>query len=158
MNVVMDIQKFSLGNTYFLETKRNIIMEGTFTKIIYSNHNFSFNGIFLFFPIEITSIEKIMNKYIMKLNPTSEINSPILHDFSRLELKLIEYYKQMTNCSKRATCLFSKQLYSGHIKIYKGLDEHINKDKQYIIKLSGIWETYDEVGITYKIIECSSFI
>ena len=154
----MDIQKFSLGNTYFLETKRNIIMEGTFTKIIYSNHNFTFNGIFLFFPIEVISIDKILNKYIMKLNPASETNAPILQDFSRIELKLIEYYKQMNHCVKRATCLFSKQLYSGHIKIYKDLDEYNKSGKQYIVKLSGIWETYDEVGVTYKIIECSSLV
>lgn len=157
MNVVMDIHKFSLGNSYFLETKRNIVMDGTFTKIIYSNHNLTFNGIFLFFPVEIMVVEKIMNKFIMKLNPFCEANVSILQEFSRIEQKIVEYYKQTNHCNKRTSCLLAKQLYSGNIKIYKNPDDYQNTGKQYIIKLSGIWETYDEVGVTYKIVECSPF-
>jgi hypothetical protein len=163
MNIVLDINKFSLGNTFFLETKRNIVIQdGTFTKIIYSNQYMTMNGIFFYFPIEIQSIDKLANKNIMKFYPSSMNNSNLVQDLSKLEYKIIEYYKQLNNCSKKTSCLFSKQLYSGNLKIYKEYNDnysHKNCEKEtgninYIIKFSGIWETLEEVGLTYKVIEC----
>ena len=66
MNVILDISNFQLNNIIFLENKRNMIMDGTFSKIIYSTQYFSLNSIYFDFPIELLSIEKQMNKYIMK--------------------------------------------------------------------------------------------
>jgi hypothetical protein len=46
----------------------------------------------------------------------------------------------------------SKQLYSGMIKIYNMFRENReSKNTQYVIKISGIWETNNDIGITYKI-------
>ena len=45
MTLNIDIHNFSLVNINFLDTKKNIIMDGNFTKIIYSNntlHNIGF--------------------------------------------------------------------------------------------------------------------
>ena len=52
MNIVLDITNFHLSNIIFLENKRNIIMDGTFSKIIYTNANISLNSIYFYFPIE----------------------------------------------------------------------------------------------------------
>lgn len=159
MNIVLDIFNFSLGNIYFLETKRNIILNGTFTKVIYSNQMFTMNGIFFYLPIEIQSIEKIQNKNIMKFYPSSIINKQLTQELSKIEYKIIEYYKQMYNCSKKTVCSLTKQLYSGNLKIYKEYNEYYskpNRDKipKYIVKLSGIWENFEDVGLTFKVIEC----
>ena len=52
MNLACNISDFEIENTFFLDIKQNIIIDGTFTKIIYSTSNVSFNGIYLIFPIK----------------------------------------------------------------------------------------------------------
>lgn len=164
MNIILDTKRFSLGNTSFSETKRNIIMDGNFTKIIYSNEWFTMNAICFAFPVEITTTQKIMNKVIMKYHPYQPINLSLIQDFAKLEYRIIEYYKQMNNCNKKTSNLLAKQLYSGNIKVYKDYNcEHYttnvqaanNECSQYVMKFSGIWETYDEVGLTFKLIQAT---
>jgi hypothetical protein len=31
-----------------------------------------------------------------------------------------------------------------------------NKNTQYVLKISGIWETQDEIGLTYKLFEVNN--
>lgn len=155
MNVILDVYGFQLNNIIFLESKRNMIMDGTFAKIIYSNQYFSLNSIYFDFTIEILSIEKQMNKFIMKYNPNSYANNTLIQELSKIEYRIIEYYKQINEINKRTNCILNKQLLTGNLKIYKDYNlSKINKNPpQYIIKISGIWENNNEIGITYKIIE-----
>lgn len=158
MNIVLDISNYSILNIYFLETKRNIIMDGTFTKFIYSNENLILNSVYLYFPVEIQAIERTMNKNMIRFHPSSEQNLPLVNELSRIEYRIIEYYKNVNKCNKKTVCLLTKQLYNGSLKIYRESNDssYKNQNTKYIIKLSGIWETYDDVGITYKLIECYS--
>ena len=158
MNISIDINRVNIGGVFFLETKRNMIMDGNFTKLLYSNEYFTMNGIYIVFPIVVTSIEKNINKTIMRLNPYSQQNQQIIQEFSKLELRLLDYYKNTYRTRGKISNLLSKQLYSGNLKLYKEFGNNnyeINSDaiKRYIIKISGIWESNDEVGLTYKVIE-----
>lgn len=160
MNIIFDINKFTLGYTFFLEPKRNMIMDGIFSKIIYSNQYFTLNGIYLYFPIEIHSTEKAMNKNIIKFYPLSHINSQIIQELSKIEHRIIEYYKQLNNISKKPSNLLSKQLHSGGLKLYKEYNDYnhfYDSKPTYIVKISGIWENDDEVGINYKVVESFHF-
>jgi len=72
----------------------------------------------------------------------------------------LEQYKKMNNCNKKINNTLSKQLYSGSLKVFQaGRIDNQEKLGQYslqtatfpfIIKMSGVWETNDEIGITYK--------
>ena len=53
MNVIFDINNYNVENVVFLETKKNMLMDGIFTKIIYSDENVSINGIYLSFISEL---------------------------------------------------------------------------------------------------------
>ena len=53
MIISLDLPKFTLTNLFFLDTKKNMIMDGNFTKLLYSNELFVMNGLYLLFPIEI---------------------------------------------------------------------------------------------------------
>ena len=119
MNLNIDIHNFSLVNINFLDTKKNIIMDGNFTKIIYSNQWFTVNSIFICFPIEWTTIEKVANKYVLRFNPYSTKNLPVVQDFARLEIRILEYFKTFFNLNVRISNSFSKQLYTGNMKIFK---------------------------------------
>ena len=83
-------------------------------------------------------------------------NISIIQYFSTLEQKLLDFYSIIKGKSLKKNSLLTKQLYSGHMKViienvslYSGL-------KQLILKISGIWETDNEIGITYKLFEGES--
>jgi len=159
MNIILDIESFYLGYIYFLETKRNIIIDGVFTKIIYSSDIFSMSGVYLTFPVMFQTVEKGMSNKYLRMYNCFPGNIQLVHDFSKLEFKIIEHYKQMRGCTKKPSYLLAKQLYSGNLKIYKEHNQYENEmspsidQPEYYVKISGIWETKDELGITYKIIE-----
>jgi len=155
MNISIDLPKISLPNVYFLEKKTNIIMDGNFTKVIYSNDCFTMNGIYILFPIESFHIDKIGSKVLLKFNPNQAVNSTILQDFSRLEFRILEYYKNVYKCKTKTSAFLSKQMYSGSMKLYRDSNclELKKRNIQYIIKISGVWETYDDIGLTFKLLE-----
>jgi len=154
MNISVDLQKLLLSNIYFSDKKRNMIMDGNFSKIMYSNEWFTMNGLYILFPIDMFGIEKRNNKSMLKYNPYSNNNLSIIQEFSRLENRIIDYYKITYNSNLRNSNFLSRQLYSGIMKLYKELSSVENENPtQYILKISGIWESLNEIGITYKLIE-----
>lgn len=155
MNISIDLNKITLPNVYFLEKKTNLIMDGNFTKIIYSNDCFTMNGLYVLFPIEVLNLDKIGTKVILKFNPYQTCNATIIQEFSKLELRILEYYKNLYRCKGKISTFLSRQMYTGSMKLYKDYNSSDIKKKnvQYIIKISGVWETYDEIGITYKLME-----
>lgn len=77
MNLACNISDFEIENTFFLDIKKNIIIDGTFTKIIYSTSNVSFNGIYLIFPIITES--KIIQKHMTgDINIITKTSSPFI--------------------------------------------------------------------------------
>lgn len=182
MNLSIELHNFSLVNIHFLDTKRNIIMDGNFTKIIYSNQWFTVNSIYLHFPIEITSIDKVMNKYYLRFSPYSAKNLQIVQDLAKIESRILEYFKKFFGLNTRVSGLLSKQLNTGNMKIFKeyiepnelanrrnwsneprailqrplGEPVGADADKLFVIKISGVWESYEEIGLTYKLLEASS--
>jgi hypothetical protein len=158
MNIIIDISNYNLGYTYFLDSKRNMVIEGTFSKIVYSNQYFTLNGIYIHLPFEVDSIDRNLKKYILKFYPSSKINTPIVQELNRMEHKIIEYFKQMNGINhKKSSYSLTKQLFSGSLKVYKDYTRNITSDSNitYVIIISGIWETCEEVGITYKVVESS---
>ena len=89
MNLVLDISQFTIANSYFLDTRRNIIIDGNFTKLVYSAEEFSMNGIYFLFPMEVHTLDKISSKYIIKFNPYSKHNQIVSQEFSKLENKVL---------------------------------------------------------------------
>ena len=45
MILVFNLNDIIINNLFFTETRKNITMDGTFSKIIYSDENIAMNGI-----------------------------------------------------------------------------------------------------------------
>lgn len=160
MNLLLDINNISTKNFYYLDTKRNVIIDGNFTKITYSTEYFSMNGSYFDFPIEIIQVEKYGNRTTIRFNPISKHNMQIIHNFTKLESALIESYKQNNQSNSRFVPSLSKQLNTGNMKIYKEFN-YVNSDTandvidvgnlKCILKISGIWESVNEIGLTFKL-------
>ena len=55
-NLVCELSKFQKHHVYFTETCKNNIVNGTFTKIQYSDSMISFHGIFLYFSLQVANM------------------------------------------------------------------------------------------------------
>jgi len=174
MNLSMDVHNFSMVNVHFLDTKRNMIMDGNFTKVIYSNQYFVMNSIYLYFPIDWATISKgyETNKCFVRFNPYSAKNLGIIQDIAKIEMRILDYFKSYFDITLKSNHLLSKQMYSGNMKIFQEYgttprnenalpsnDVPILPDPQdpktFVIKISGVWESYDEIGITYKLLQAA---
>ena len=153
MNFTIDRNNFTIDNVLLMDSKKNVIMEGSFTKMNYLSQYLTMNGLFFYIDIELKS-KCNMEKHYIQYDPYTEYNLPIIQFLSNLEMELLNYYLNSKQKNKKKNTLFSKQLYAGYLKVTP--DE--NKDKLYmkkrlIVKITGIWETSEEIGVTYKMFE-----
>jgi hypothetical protein len=144
-------EKLNEKRIQFLNSKRNITMDGEFTKILFVTEQFSMDSLFIEFPIELQH-EPINKNATLKINTT---NNLLINKFSELEKQLINYYKLYKNVNKKSILLLGNNLTNGNVKIFTPLKSYNGIKKTYGIKISGIWESYDSIGLTYKIIEVS---
>lgn len=95
MNFIIKINDFFLENIHFLETKKNIIMDGNFTKISYSDDCISLNGIYIYFPIEKcegVKTEKMMNKNMIYFDPNLPSNKQLIKKITKIEKNILDYF------------------------------------------------------------------
>jgi hypothetical protein len=75
---------------------------------------------------------------------------------NRIEHEIIEYYKDFFKINKINVYSLKNQLKTGCIKVICRMDQANqettipNIKKSFILKISGIWETDTNIGITYK--------
>jgi hypothetical protein len=140
----------------FLYSKQNTVMDGDFTKILYSSEHFTMNGLYLLFPVifDKRSVGKFDHVNHIR-NIHDHLNSQLIQDFCLLERKLLAQYKKCNRCDKPVELSFFKQLSTKQIRVYS---ESVPFDQPvppsvFIIKISGVWESHERIGITYKIVE-----
>jgi len=140
MNIVLHMNEFSLKNIFFNESIKNtVINDSSFIRILYSNKDFTLNGIY----IKIDFIKTInSNKFLENSN-----NLTILKYIENIEKYILNSY----NKNKKHSYKIHEQIAYLSSKICNSCS---NKGKiSYIFKVSGIWETNTLIGITYKFID-----
>jgi hypothetical protein len=144
MNIVKKIDQYNDNCVFFCDPiKNNIMNEGAFIRIIYSNCNFTLNGIYLLITINDVYCEKYFSKYRCIFNSLN-------HKELIKNLKIIEENILAKYICENKTPQFKiyEQLNNGNIKVpndigYKG-------NCSLILKISGIWETQNNYGLTFK--------
>ena len=117
-------------------------MEGFFTKLIFTTPFMTMNGLFFHFPIQPT----ITNHFI-QFDTVS--HKELIYRLSLIEKQLIQYYFMFFGINKTPVYALKNQLQKGSVKYYRDGAQ----GGSFYIKISGIWENYNEAGITFKIIE-----
>jgi len=149
MNILITPDKFSLNEVFFLETKENTVMNGTFIKIIYSTPYFTLNTIFLDFPMILNTNSFNGNQYLVFNSIDS--NHDLVEKFRQIEYDILNQYVEMNQShNKRPNYMIYKQLKNGMIKYYHYTN---SSNLKYYMKISGVWETDKEYGLTFKVIQ-----
>jgi hypothetical protein len=138
--MVLTIDNFDIHNVYFGNTtKNNVISEGRFSHINYSTHYFSLNAIYLSIPLKMKSINSHgKTKIFFK----KKENEAIINKLKLIEEKLLE------NMSTKTQLKINQYLENEIIVVY-------SKEKpnfSIILKISGIWETEEQCGLSFKFI------
>lgn len=143
MNIIKTIEQYDNNCVYFCDPmKNNIMTNGNFIKILYSNHLFVLNGIYLSLPVVFVSIDKYYNKYRCAFDLHQ--HSQLIEAIKNIEENILKKYKS----DKLPTFRIYEQLRCGYIKVFS---ESINKNSAlFYLKIAGIWETDHEYGLTYK--------
>ena len=149
MNIVNKIDQYDDTCIYFCEPiKNNIMIDGNFIKILYSTHNFTLNGVYLLITLNEITCEKYYNKYKCTFNINT--NKDIIDKIKIIEESII---KKVGIKNKIPQIKIYDQMKNGNIKLFT----EINKQQCcFILKISGIWETHTNYGLTYKFIKINS--
>jgi hypothetical protein len=154
MNLIISPEQFHPNSMNILDKKPNMIIDGNFSKIIYSTNHFILNGLLIDFPIDSSIIKKI-NHTIIEYDTLKTEN--LIESFQHIEQQMLHYYLDYFQITNK-TCIYdlSDKLHTGSCKIYSSNYYKYSNNyliPKYYIKISGIWENDKHIGLTYKIIE-----
>lgn len=146
MNFVKNLNQFNNDNIYFCDPiKNNIMNEGTFIRILYSTQYVVFNGIYLLLQFNDMNIEKYYNKYKCSFNVNT--NKELIENIKNIEINILQ---KINIKNKNPQYKINEILKTGSIKLFNDV---IPKNNIFILKISGIWETQTNYGVTYKFIK-----
>jgi hypothetical protein len=145
MNISLNKEDFSIDNVYFYEPIKNSIIENSsFIRLIYSNELMAINGIYI--KIDFDNVTKTNDFSKQKITININDNAKIINYIKSIESEILQ---KINIQRKRKIYKISEQLMTGYIK-------HLIDNKyanSFILKISGIWESENDYGLTFKFIE-----
>jgi hypothetical protein len=151
MNLVKTIDQYDNKHLFFCEPiKNNIMNEGNFIRIIYSNSLFVLNGLNILLPLNNIHFEKYYNKY--KCSFSLITNKEIVDILRGIEEDIL---KRVNIKNKSPQCKIYEQMKNGCIKLFLENNNSLHSSQVFILKISGIWETEYHYGLTYKFIQAN---
>uniref|UniRef100_A0A6C0BY36 Uncharacterized protein n=1 Tax=viral metagenome TaxID=1070528 RepID=A0A6C0BY36_9ZZZZ len=143
MYIVHNINNID-NNSFFFGKKINntVISNGRFIRLLYSTPMYTLNSILLNINLNEIKMEKSYIKYKCRFNP--ELNNDIIDKIKCIEENILK----KADIDKKRITNIAEQLRTGLIKIF--IDNTTRVLKDIILKISGIWETEKEYGVTYK--------
>lgn len=138
MNIALSVKDLSIEDIFFLEPIKNIIINNSkFIRIIYSNNFLTLNGIYLICNID--NKDKNNNHGLLLYIQSLEDN--ILNKFSKDKIKNYKIREYFNN----------NFINTVHTKYQE-------KYTKYILKISGIWDASNNIGLTFKFLKLDTIL
>lgn len=138
-------EQFSQNNIFIQESTKNIVLtDGYFSRIVYSTPQYIMNGIFIEANID-GNVEIYFNKYKYTFIHT-KLTVDTINTFCQIERDILA----LVSTSKTPQYKLQEQLQQGYVKFFS--DSPPIASPSIVIKISGIWETETEFGISHKFI------
>ena len=156
MNIYLDIDDIDVDNIYFFKpANNNIIDNAFFHRTIYSNKLLTLNAIFIKINIEVNNIENFYTKY--KVNFDINKNIDIINKIINIENKILNKFLNTNDYLKNKEKIheLSNVLNKQNFKLFSN-NINNNIKNQFILKISGFWETQKKYGLTYKFIDITN--
>jgi hypothetical protein len=163
LNACINTNQYNSNNIILLEPiKNNILEKSNFIRIIYSDSNMIMNGLSILIKFNLInylydiSYNNLTNTYRYKIIADKERNNDSINFIKNIENDIYNKIINKTNNNKRFNHKLTEQLNTYFIKFtneIKNPNKPIEKTNNFILKISGIWETENEIGITYKFLD-----
>lgn len=131
--------------------KNSMLEQSLFYKFLYSKEYVTFNGIFLLFKLQ--DIQYNKDKIIFN----SKINNKTLDQIIKIEKNLFDLFNSKKNKNYKLKEIITNNNIKFNNSDVDNVDNYTDfnslKDNFFILKLSGFWETNENIGLTFKIIK-----
>jgi hypothetical protein len=145
MYLVLDPAQFDRDHIFFQPPVKNTVMDRSdFVRIIYSDSLIALNGVCVAAFLPTLSRERYFNK--VKCGLDRSVTGKVVAELCQLEVAILSRYEPP---GKSPVYRIADQLGSGFIKLFTDAPPADLSD-MYILKLSGIWETEGQYGLTHK--------
>ena len=138
MNIALSVKDITIDDIFFLDPIKNIIINNSkFIRIIYSNNLLTLNGIYLICNID--NKDKNNNHGLLLYIQGLEDN--ILNKFSKEKIKNYKIREYFNNNFINSDYTKDQEKYT-----------------KYILKISGIWDASNNIGLTFKFLKLDSIL
>lgn len=138
MNIALSVKDITIDDIFFLDPIKNIIINNSkFIRIIYSNNLLTLNGIYLICNID--NKDKNNNHGLLLYIQSLEYN--ILNKFSKEKIKNYKIREYFNNNFINTDYTKDQEKYT-----------------KYILKISGIWDASNNIGLTFKFLKLDSIL
>jgi hypothetical protein len=138
--------------------KNSAVQYNYFYKLLYSTHIVSLTSIFLLFELNTLSFENDKIKF-----DKTTLNNSVFSKLIELEDHILNLIVDSKNKLYKLKEIYENQFFkfslsddNENINSYNYL-KHLN-NRTFIIKISGIWESKDSIGLTFKFIKVNKFV
>jgi len=140
--IAEEINNYNHKHLFIMQPIKNtMISHGLFYKILYSNNNFTSNGLYL--KMDFKATKWLNGRLIFDIEPNKEIMNMIVN--------IEKYILDKIDNTKRAHYKIYEQIKNGNFKTS-------NSNPSIVLKISGVWENENTLGISYKIITINELI
>jgi len=171
MNIVLDISNLYLNGIFVFDKRKNVIIDGYFSRLVYSTPDFVMNGLYIkcvFYKIQEIRHSNSYNQFsALCLSESSSTESfrstesfdlknphnlSLITSLCAIEEYVLHQYKEIKNVNKACVYNLRNQLYGGTIKLSGSTATYSAKNEsiKLIAKISGVWETDNSIGLTFK--------
>lgn len=148
MLLIEHLDTYAPDSVYLFDPTVNNVMENSsFIKIFYSTSMFVTNGVYIHIPIVPTIVNRHMNKIFILFSKSA--HHGIIQQLSIIERQILS---QVHYVEKSPVFKIRDQLSLGEIRMYKPMSSDPVGNIELTLKISGIWETNTEYGLTFKFI------
>jgi len=138
MNIALSVKDITIDDIFFLDPIKNIIINNSkFIRIIYSSNLLTLNGIYLICNID--NKDKNNNHGLLLYIQSLEDN--ILNKFSKEKIKNYKIREYFNNNFINTDYTKDQEKYT-----------------KYILKISGIWDASNNIGLTFKFLKLDSIL
>jgi hypothetical protein len=150
MNLVKTFDQYDDQCIFFCDPiKNNIMNEGNFIRILYSTNDVILNGVYLLVHLSDMVCEKYYNKYKCSFNISTHRDT--IACLKTIEEDILAKYQT----DKTPLFKIHEQISAGYIKLFVDIGT-TTTHASFVLKISGIWETQYNYGLTYKFVKASS--
>ena len=152
MKLVASLEQYDGEYLSFCDSiKNNVVNEGTYLRLIYSTPTFTMHGVHLHFTVTPISFENHHNKCKIKFD--KHIHKELINKLKRIEEEVIA---KSDIRGKIPHYKIFEQIGYGYVKIHMDgelsapVAHVVHAPMKMLLKISGVWETDFNYGVTYK--------